>query len=175
MGCCRSRVLRWLLFVVAPAAGCHSASAATRADVAREALPIPLTRFGRDSTAFATFSGVTDSIHLVIRDPLRWRAYWELIHRPFIPPPRLPDVDFGREMVVLAALGPRPSLGYDILIRSATRDSAGIEVQLRRSNPGPGCAMGAAVSQPVDLARIPASDLYVRFTELITTMPCGAR
>jgi hypothetical protein len=168
-------VLQWLAFVVCPVAGCHVASAATRGAVGREAVPLPLTRFRRDSAAFATFSGVADSIHVVIRDAARWREYWELIHRPIIPPPRVPDVDFKREMVVLAALGRRPSLGYDILIRSASRDSAGIEVQLRRSNPGPGCAMGAAVSQPVDLARIPASTLRVRFTELITTTPCGAR
>ena len=161
------------MLILCPAAGCHVASAATHGGVGREAVPIPVTRFRRDSVSFATFSGVPDSIHLVIRDGTRWRQYWDLIHRPFIPPPRLPEIDFKREMIVLAALGRRPSLGYDILIRSATRDSAGIEVQLRRSNPGPGCAMGAAVSQPVDLARIPASNLRVRFTELITTTPCG--
>ena len=154
-------------------AGCHAAAAASRLPAVGEILPV--TRFRPDTVAFATFSGVTDSARIVIRDSLQWREYWTRIHRPFIPPPRVPSIDFRREMIVLAALGRRPSLGYDILIRSATRDSVGIEVQLRRSNPGQGCTVGASVTEPVDLARIPASNLHVRFTELITAMPCGGR
>jgi hypothetical protein len=154
-------------------AGCHTASATTRGRVGAEALRV--TRFRADSVAFATFSGVSDSLRVVIRDSVQWRDYWTRIHRPFIPPPRVPPIDFRHEMVVLAALGRRPSLGYDILIQSATRDSIGIEVHLRRSNPGQGCMLGASVSEPLDLARIPASNLHVRFTELITAMPCGGR
>jgi hypothetical protein len=118
---------------------------------------------------------MTDSARLVIRDAARWREYWSQIHSPFIPQPRMPEIDFRREMIVLAALGQRPSMGYDILIRSASRDSAGIEVKLRRINPGAGCAVGAAMGGPVDLARIPASNLRVRFTELITAPSCGGR
>ena len=71
-------------------------------------------------------------------------------------------------MVILAALGRRPSLGYDILITSALRDSAGIEVFRVRSKPTQGCPVPAAITEPVDLARVPTSDLPVRFTERIT-------
>jgi hypothetical protein len=170
--CGPAGLLRSLMLVVL-AAGCYAASAATRVETVAETLA--LTRFRSDSVAFATFSGANDSTHLVIRDATRWRAYWALIHAPFIPRPREPEIDFRREMVILAALGRRPSLGYDILIQSATRDSTGIEIHVRRSNPGRGCALGAAVSAPVDLARIPASRLRVRFTELITTVPCGSQ
>jgi hypothetical protein len=155
------------------ATACYAPAAATQ--VRSIAEPLPLTRFRSDSVAFATFSGVIDSTRVVIRDRTRWREYWARIHRPFVPPPREPEIDFSREMVIVAALGRRPSLGYDILIRSAKRDSAGIEVQLRRSKPGQGCPVGAAITEPVDLARIPASDLQVRFTELITSTPCGER
>ena len=162
-----------VLILAVLVAGCHAASAATRNGFGVESLPV--TRFRPDSVAFATFSGVTDSVRVVIRDSVQWREYWTRIHRPFIPPPRVPLVDFEREMVVLAALGRRPSLGYDIVIRSAARDSVGIEVQLRRSNPGHGCMVGASVTEPLDLAKIPASSLHVRFTELITATPCGAR
>jgi hypothetical protein len=160
-----------LLFAVLVSA-CIPAAAETRRESAEL---IPLVRFRKDSVAFATFSGLTDSARVVIRDAARWRDYWSRIHSPFIPPPRVPEIDFRREMVILASLGRRPSLGYDILIQSARRDSAGIEVRLRRSNPGRGCALGAAETEPVDLARIPASNQPVRFTELITALPCGAR
>src|SRR5262245_16791309 len=172
MRCRGSSVLRSVM-LGAVVVGCYAPPAATQIRALIQ--PLPLKRFRNDSVAFATFSGVMDSARIVIRDRARWREYWARIHSPFIPQPREPDIDFGREMVILAALGRRPSLGYDILIRSATRASAGIEVQLRRSKPGQGCPVGAAVTEPVDLARIPASDLQVRFTELITATPCGER
>jgi len=172
MWCRRSSVLRSLT-LGACVVGCYAPPASTQVRPLAE--PLPVKRFRSDSIAFATFSGVVDSTRLVIRDPRRWREYWARIHSPFVPPPREPEIDFNREMVIVAALGRRPSLGYDILIRSATRDSGGIEVQLRRSKPGLGCPVGAAITEPIDLARIPASDLRVRFTELITATPCGER
>jgi hypothetical protein len=153
--------------------GCGSVVAVSR--VPRIGEQIAVTRFRADSAAFAVYSGVEDSLHIVIRDPTRWREYWERIHRPFIPPPPPPTIDFTRTMVILASLGRRPSLGYDILIQGAARDSAGIQVFLRRSNPGVGCLLAAAVTEPVDLATMPLSDLPIRFTELIITLPCGPR
>jgi len=140
-----------------------------------EAEPVAVTRFRADSVAYTTYSGINDSLHVVIRDLPRWRDYWGRIHSPFFPQPPAPAIDFRREMVILAALGRRPSLGYDILITSALRDSAGIEVFLVRSKPTQGCPVPAAITEPVDLARIPTSDLPVRFTERITAIPCGAQ
>jgi hypothetical protein len=173
MWCRRSFFLLRSVTLGVLAVGCYAPSAATQVRLRAESLP--LRRFRNDSVAFATFSGVMDSMRVVIRDRARWREYWARIHSPFVPAPSEPEIDFDREMVIVAALGRRPSLGYDILIRSATLDSAGIEVQLRRSKPAQGCPVGAAVTEPVDLARIPASDLRVRFTELITATPCGER
>lgn len=172
MWCRRTSAFRSLM-LGAIVAACYMRPAVAQVRSTPELLP--LMRFRNDSAAFAVFSGVMDSARVVIRDRALWREYWARIHSPFVPPPREPDIDFDREMVILAALGRRPSLGYDIRIRSVTRDSSGIEVQLRRSNPGQGCPVGAAVTEPVDLARIPASDLQVRFTELITATPCGGR
>jgi hypothetical protein len=153
---------------ILPLAGCY---ASARPGLAPASLP--LSRFRADSSAFTTYSGIADSTRLVIRDEVRWRDYWRRIHTPFIPPPPVPEIDFAREMIVVAALGSRPSAGYDIVIQSAERDSTGIQVVLRRSNPGRGCMVGAAVTQPVDLARLGASDLPVRFAERITTASCG--
>lgn len=82
-------------------------------------------------------------------------------------------IDFGREMVVVAALGSRPSAGYNVVIESAERDSSGIEVALRRVSPAPGCPVAAVMTQPIDLARIPASEQPVRFKETSVLVPCG--
>jgi len=152
-------------------AGCRASVTGTQAAIPRHA--IVLARFRNDSTAFSMYSGLGDSVRLVVRDSRQWGEYWRRINSPFFPPPAQPPIDFAREMVVVAALGRRPSLGYDIVIDSAARDSAGIAVYLRRSNPGARCPLPAALTQPVDLARMPASDLPLRFTELISTIPCG--
>jgi hypothetical protein len=163
-------------FVLSTAVGCQSIAPTRPAtNPAMAPTPIPIARFRLDSLAFTTFSGLSDSVRVVIRDDARWHEYWQRIHSPFIPQPPVPPIDFAREAVVVAALGPRPNAGYDILIQAAQRDSAGIQVFLRRSNPGPGCPVSAVVAQPVDLARIAAIDVPVRFVERITTIPCGVR
>jgi protease stability complex PrcB-like protein len=151
---------------------CQSAFAAAQPPVPRE--PLPLVRFREGQSAFSTYSGLIDSLRLVVRDSTAWRLLWQRINRPFFPPPALPPVDFHREMVVVAALGTRPSAGFDVVIEGATEDSAGIEVEVRRTNPSTGCPVAAAITQPVDLAKIPVSGRALRFRERSTLMSCVA-
>ena len=135
---------------------------------------VPLTRLRGGPVAFSTYSGLIDSTRGVVRDSVRWRLLWERLNQPFYPRPALPPIDFQREMVVVAALGAKPSGGYDLIIESAEQDSIGIEVALRRENPAPGCPVAAVNTQPADLARIPASEQPVRFRERTVVVPCGA-
>jgi PrcB C-terminal len=137
--------------------------------------PVPVTRLRDGDIAFSTYTGVVDSVRAVVRDSANWRALWARINRPFIPAPDLPPIDFSREMIVVAGLGTRPSGGYDIVIESAEQDSAGIEVALRRTGPAPGCPVPAVMTQPLDVARIPASEQRVRFRERSVVVPCGLR
>jgi hypothetical protein len=154
------------------AIGCRSAFAAGQPALDR--VPVPVIRLRTEATAFSTYTGLRDSLRTVVRDSLNWRTLWERINRPFFPPPPLPAIDFGREMVVVAALGTRSSAGYDVVIEGAEQSSNGIEVALRRASPAPGCPVPAVMTQPLDLARIPASDQPVRFRERSVVVPCGA-
>ena len=136
--------------------------------------PVAVTRLRDGSVAFSTYTGLADSLRAVVRDSVRWSQLWERINQPFFPRPALPRVDFNREMIVVAALGARPSGGYDVVIESVAQDSAGIEVALRRASPAPGCPVSAVTTQPADVARIPASEQPVRFRERSVVVPCGA-
>jgi len=128
----------------------------------------------RDATrGFTQYSGIADSMRLVIRDAGAWRSYWSAIHRPFIPAPPVPDVDFTREMIVLAAMGTRPTGGFAIRIENARADSARILLLVRRTVPGTGCAVPASVTQPVDLARIPTTALPISFAERVDRTDCS--
>jgi hypothetical protein len=136
---------------------------------------VSVTRLSDGPTAFSTFTGIDDSIRGVVRDSADWRALWARINRRFEPQPALPAIDFRREMVVVAGLGRRPSGGYDIVIENAEQDSTGIEIALRRASPAPGCPVSAVVTQPLDLARIPASEQPVRFRAHDVIVSCGPR
>jgi hypothetical protein len=82
-------------------------------------------------------------------------------------------VNFEEEMIVVAALGTRPTAGHDIMIEGAEDDAAGIEIVVRRSEPAPGCPVAAAVTQPVDMARMRADRRTVRFRERQVVVPCS--
>jgi hypothetical protein len=165
-----TRVAQIVLLVAAGA--CHSAFAAGQPSAQKE--PVPLQRFRDGPSAFSSYSGLIDSLRAVVRDSSAWRQLWQQINRPFIPPPSLPPIDFQREMVVVAALGSRPSAGFDVMIEGAAEDSSGIEVDVRRSSPAAGCPVPAVETQPVDLARLPASARSLRFRERRLVIPCVA-
>ena len=136
---------------------------------------IPLTRLASQPSAYVEYSGVSDSLRAVVRDSVEWRRLWVQINGPFIPQPALPRVDFQREMVVVAAMGRQPGGGYDIVIERAVEDTAGIEVLVRRTTPGDRCSSSAAVTKPLDLAKIPVSNKPVRFRDREQAAACGAR
>jgi hypothetical protein len=152
---------------------CHGALASGQPGLARD--PSAVARLASHDASFTLFSGYADSARFVVRDTASWRDTWQTIHRPFIPPPSLPLVDFAREMVLVAALGSRSSEGYEIVFENVREDTSGIEVAVRISEPARGCPVAAAMTQPVDLARIPVSARPVRFRQRNVVVPCGVR
>lgn len=157
----------WLLV---GAMACRSVGSTARSTTPAR---LPLARLGARAGSFDSNSGLVDSVRVVVRDTAEWRALWQRINQPFIPPPALPPIDFQRDMIIVAALGAKPSGGYDIMIESADEDSTGVEVSVVRSSPGTGCALTAARTQPVDLARLPTTTRPIRFRERSVIVPCG--
>ena len=137
------------------------------------AQPHALTHFGSPNDGYTQYSGIADSLRITIRDVESWRRYWDEIHRPFRPPPPIPDVDFTREMVVVAAMGTRPTGGFLIVIDSVAMNAAQLLVRVTQVVPGRGCAVPASVTQPVDVVRLPASQLPVSFSERVERTDCG--
>ncbi|HEY4129096.1 MAG TPA: protease complex subunit PrcB family protein [Gemmatimonadaceae bacterium] len=157
----------WLLVGVA---ACQSAGMHAQPSISGR---LPITRLRNQAGSFDSNSGLVDSARVVVRDAATWRTLWGQINQPFIPQPAVPSIDFNRDMVVVAAMGTKPSGGYDIMIEGVTEDSSGVEISVVRSSPGNGCALTAARTQPVDLARIPATPRPVRFRERSVVVPCG--
>jgi len=136
------------------------------AGVPAEVLPagIPLTRFPEPIAGYFRFaSALRDPTHMVVRTPGEWEGMWRRItanQGPAVPPP---PVHFGREMLLLAAMGAQPTGGYTIRIDRVIEHEFDLEAHVIRTSPGPRCGAIAAITHPVDIVRIPASAKQVRW------------
>ena len=90
---------------------------------------VPITQLGPNRSgprgSFTNLSGIWDSRRVVIRDNEAWLEMWKRIHSPdpthgpYSNLPRLPEIDFAREMLIVVALGARPTGSYGIIIDGA--------------------------------------------------------
>ena len=123
---------------------------------------LPVVRLTGEPRSFTWHSGLTDPERIVVRDATAWAVTWKRIWAPSSPPPPLPEIDFAQEMVVVAALGQRPTNGYDIFIDTATASGADVSVSVRSVA---SCGFLTVVTHPVDVARLPRRTGKVRFKE----------
>ena len=76
-------------------------------------------------------------------------------------PMQVRPVDFTREMVLFAALGPTPSAAYGIAIPRVERRGRRIHVQVVKTYPPPEQGLAAAPASPFCIVVVPRSDLPV--------------
>ena len=137
------------------------------------ATELTLTRLRTDSIAFEQYSGISTPEHFVIRDAAAWEVLWHRIYATTDPMPPLPGIDFTQEMIVASALGTRTSGGYDVLLTQASEDSGRVRIGVLETRPGAGCAVTLALTQPIDLGRVPRRDGPVDFVVAQHTERCG--
>jgi hypothetical protein len=125
---------------------------------------LPIGRFTEPATfSFRFSSGVYEERRLDIRAPEAWEAQWRRLTARQGPPSSLPAVDFSRHMVLLAAMGQRPTGGYQVVIDRVLEQPDALEAHVRHISPGPRCGTTAALTQPADVVIIPASPKPVRW------------
>lgn len=155
----------------APAATVPPAAPQSPASPQAPATPVTVTRLRPEPLSFTYNSGLTRAQRLVVRDEATWRELWASIWRGGSVPP-LPPVDFTREMLIVAALGQQPTGGHGIFVDGASAAAGGLAVRIRTVSPGPQCATSAALTEPVDIARLPRHDGPVTFEERAETQEC---
>lgn len=134
---------------------------------------ITVVRLRSEPYSFAYYSGLSVSDRIVVRDTETWQTVWNKVWQNVVDAPPLPTVDFSSEMILVAALGTRNSGGYGILIDGATEAADdGIDVIVRSISPGTSCARTAALTQPVDIARLPRRGGKIEFTERAEVTSC---
>lgn len=134
--------------------------------------PLTVTRLRSEPFSFTYVSQLRQPKQLVIRDQAAWVDAWASLWPVGAPIAAPPNVDFGREMIVLVALGERPTGGYSILVDSAGSNANGVTVWVGTSSPAPHCGTTQALTQPVDIARLPRLDPPVHFVETSRVADC---
>ena len=108
------------------------------------------------------------ALRQVIKNRVEFSNFWKRLTAN-IPPdswvPPLPEIDFSKEMVVVAAMGMRPSSGYLTMIDGACEVGGKVEVFVS-SVEDVGCmGQSPSVTYPADAVRLPQTDLPVVFRE----------
>jgi|CXWL01.1.fsa_nt_gi hypothetical protein len=134
---------------------------------------LPLERLRPDPAAYTLSSTFEEAGQFIARDESTWRDLWQRVHGRSRPVPPLPTVDFGQEMIAVAAMGRRPSGGYAIRLELAYREGPTTVIVVRQEQPGRGCIVPSALTYPVDIARLPISPDPVTFKVEVITRDCG--
>jgi len=109
----------------------------------------------------------------VVRDSQAWSALWAQIVANHSPTPPVPSIDFSREMLIVAAMGTRNTGGYSIKVESVSGSSTELVATVTATSPGRSCMTTQALTAPVDIVRVPRSELPVRFVEQRSVNECG--
>ncbi|HUP01441.1 MAG TPA: protease complex subunit PrcB family protein [Gemmatimonadota bacterium] len=141
---------------------------AVEPEVAAEPEPLPVT--GIVDQIFTGFGG---SMRTLIRTEAEWNGFWRQAQGGRDPIPPAPEIDFGTQMVVAAALGARPTEGYSIDIASVQASEEGIHVEVVEISPGEGCLINRTETTPVKAVAVPKRPGLVTFSEQSTVRECG--
>jgi hypothetical protein len=134
---------------------------------------LTVTRLPATGRPFGYFSGLRQPVRTVVRTNKAWAEMWAAIHQPANPVPPAPAIDFATEMVIVVAMGEQRSTGYAITIeRVSEAGDGGIDAIVRTRRPGDRCVVGAALTQPLDIVRVPRREGAVRFAEQDETYTC---
>lgn len=109
---------------------------------------------------------------LVIASPVAWAAEWARIWSRHDPVPPLPEVDFTREFVAVAASGVHASGGFQVVMSGAFIADGVLRIPVVEVVPAATCAVAAVNTSPVSAARIPNFFGPIEFVEWQLTRPC---
>jgi hypothetical protein len=97
----------------------------------------------------ATYTGIDEPLRILVRTQREWQDLWSRLGANRIPRPSPAPVDFSEEVVVVAAMGTRPTGGHAIRIDSVRYSKDTLWVEVTSVVPGPTCVTTQALTAPV--------------------------
>lgn len=128
---------------------------------------LPL-RFG-GTRAFPYFSFKSDKgFRLVVKNQEEYNDFWTRFTAPFLPsngPIPRPEIDFSKQMLIVSAMGLRPSSGYWTIMDGACEVAGQVEIFVTNVEDTSCGAQTASITYPADAILISRTDLPVVFRE----------
>ncbi|HUF28917.1 MAG TPA: protease complex subunit PrcB family protein [Gemmatimonadaceae bacterium] len=152
--------------------GVQSPESGTHGPATVEGVPLQLRKLD-EAEPFSSSSGVRDRARIVIRTSAEWEDLWSQVTANTTPRPEPPAVDFAAEMVVVAAMGWRPSGGYSIEIEEVLAASGVLTAIVHERSPAPTCFVTAALTAPIEMVVVPRTDVALATAEKATSFTCG--
>lgn len=129
-------------------------------------------RVRTEPLAASPYSRLEQTARVVIRDQAEWERYRELLALPSGGGVSTPVVDFERDMVILVAMGQKPSGGYDIEVSQVVTGDTLLSVTVTETAPGRSCMTTQAFTAPALAVRLARYQGQVRFMETKRTREC---
>ena len=162
--------IRLALIAALAQVGCLSSSSG---HLTAPPVSVTVTRITPNAPATLSYSGYLSETRAVIDNAADLAAAWSRALALQADPPAPPDVDFTHDRVLLVALGERATGGYGIEVARADRVGSDVVVEVLSTSPGRGCVVSDALTQPVDIVKIPRDSGTVRFEESTAVRDCG--
>jgi hypothetical protein len=118
------------------------------------------------------YSGITTQQRLVVRDAATWASTWQQIVSRIQPPPPVPMVDFASNLVIVAAMGTKPTGGYSIDVDNVRISGPDASISVTEQSPGSGCVVTQAETAPVAVVLVPQFTGQATFIEHSTQLAC---
>lgn len=122
--------------------------------------PLPLRTLAKGG-----FSGIQQPLQQVITDPAQWEKIWTAHNAGRKSEQARPEIDFTKEMVIVAAMGRKNTGGYSIEISKAEPSGGKLMIYVTRKAPRPGGMSLQALTAPFHMAALPKTDLEPEFVE----------
>lgn len=111
------------------------------------------------------FSGIKEARQEVIQDKAAWEKLWTEHTKTTRNATPVPEVDFAKEMVIVATMGTKHTGGYSVEIVSAEPAGKKLRVTVKQASPPPGSMAIQALTAPFHFVAAPRSDLAAEFVE----------
>lgn len=116
-----------------------------------------------DTIAKGTSSGIRRPTKEVITTEKEWEQFWKQHTSIASPPPALPKVDFGKQVVIVLTSGEKMTGGYTIEVTKVEVKKDAVMVYYKETKPKPANFTIQVLTQPYHFIRIDKPKLPVKF------------
>lgn len=125
-------------------------------DIEQEKTPVPFVNVMQ-----GTDSKFVEAVNVVISDPASWVEYWNMINKD--PNRPLPEIDFSKNVLILAAQGSSTGERNMIEIKNVNESKDTIEVEIESTIPSDSCPLLPGETSSFQLVSIPKTDKAIDF------------